>query len=264
MSLLCNDRSSLSTSDWRLLSNVLHAFDKFSVVPAIAHALDEFNGKQHIITVEVSEAFDIFASFYTSVQSFVTSSADFRILTLPEQQSLFQRNLHGLFNFCGTFMLRDAGIFESTRNENLIMPLYGYDTVRKARQITKRLCADSTLAKIMPIIFAFSTNCYTVNPEKNVHRDPLLSGSFRLLGSQNMYAEILWKYMLYRYQEGEAALYFAGLIKHMLDLITLSAGIYTDNVYHQQLVDEVVEQAKTTLIPADIDETPLWGKSFVS
>jgi len=157
-------------------------------------------------------------------------------------------------------MLRDGGIFDNSSNENYIVPLYGYDIVRQAKLIIKRLTYDSNVVKIMHIIFAFSTNCYTVNFDKNMNHDALLTGSFRLLGSQNVYTEILWKYMLYRYNYIEAALRFAGLVKHMLDLIILSADIYHDNIYHQKLVDDVVEQAKTVLTFSDIDETPLWGK----
>ncbi|CAF1522004.1 unnamed protein product [Adineta ricciae] len=240
LNLLQNDRSALTTFEWRLFSNVVNAFERFSVVPAIQYVVGH--------------------SFYTFAQSFVSSTADFRVLTTAEQRSLFQRNLHGLFNFAGTLMLRDGGIFESYRNETVIMPLYGYEAVQKARSIIKRLGYDSTLAKAMVAVFAFSTNCFTVDFDKDHHQDALLHGEFRLLGSQNMYVEILWTYMLYRYSYMEAALRFAGLVKHMLDLIILSSDIYTENVYHQQLVDDVVEQAKNTLTLSDIDETPLWGK----
>lgn len=242
------------------MSNVVHAFERFSVFPTIQYVVGQLDSVELTKTIDISDTFDLFSSFYTSVQSFVTSTADFRVLTTAEQRSLFQRNLHGLFNFAGTLMLRDGGIFENYRNETVIVPLYGYEAVRKARSIIKRLGYDSTLAKAMLAVFAFSTNCFTLDFDKNLHQDALLYGEFRLLGSQNMYVEILWTYMLYRYSYMETALRFAGLVKHMLDLIILSSDIYTENVYHQQLVDDVVERAKNTLILSDIDETPLWGK----
>ncbi|CAF0801471.1 unnamed protein product [Adineta steineri] len=261
LDLLCNDRSSLTPSEWRLLSNVVHAVDKFSIVPSIVYMINQLNIDKPAINTDISESFNLFASFYTSVRCFITSTADFRTLTIDEQCSLFRRNLHGVYNFFGCFMLRDGGIFDNSRNEQVIVPLYGYDIVHRAKSITRHLTYDSTLVKIMHIIFAFSTNSYTVNfDKKNMNSDALINGSFRLLGSQNMYVEILWKYMLYRYTYMEAALHFAALIKYMLDLITLSADIYSENIHHQTLVDDLVEQAKNTLIISDIDTTPLWGK----
>ena len=213
------------------------------------------------IDVNVYQTFNLFASFYTSVKSFVSATADFRTLTTGEQGSLFDRNLHGLFNFCGTFMLREAGMFDNERNESLIVPLYGREAVRDAKRIIRRLDIDSSLVKMIHILFAFSTNCYTVAYDPHINHDALLLASFRLLGSQNFYTEILWKYMIYRYGFEESVLRFAALVKHMLDLIVLSANIYTDNPHHQVLVDDLVEEAKTELLRDDSQTSPLWGKT---
>jgi hypothetical protein len=213
------------------------------------------------IEFNVSDTFNLLASFYTSLQSFVSATADFRILTIAEQCSLFQRNLHGLYNFCAALMLRDAGIFDNSRNEGLIVPLYGQEIVRQGKPIIMKLDFDSTLVKIMHIIFAFSTNCYTINYDPHMNKDALLQGAFRLLGSQNFYTEILWKYMIYRYGYKETIHRFAALVKQMLDLITLSAHIYTNNPHHQILVDDLVVQAKTALVLNEHDVAPLWGKT---
>jgi hypothetical protein len=259
--LLNKDRSSLNNSEWNLLSNVIHAFDKFSLVPSIQHIIEGLDIVESKIDVTVLDTFNLFASFYTSVQSFVNATADFQVLTTAEQRSLFQRNLHGLFNLSGTFMLRDAGIFHNNRNESLIVPLYGHEVVRQAKRIIMRLDFDSTLVKIIHIVFGFSTNCYTVNYDPCMNKDALLRGTFRLLGSQNVYVEILWKYMVYRYGYKETIYRFAALVKQMLDLIILSAGIYTYNPYHQILVDDFIEEAKSAL---DLDENNvvlLWGKT---
>lgn len=224
--------------------------------------IESINSHSSDIKIDVLDTFNLFASFYTSAKSFISSTADFRVLTTAEQSSLYQRNLHGLFNFCGTFMLRDAGMFGSKRNERILVPLYGHDIVHEAKKITSRLDIDSTLVKVIHIIFAFSTNSYTINYDTYMNNDALLLGAFRLLGSQNVYVEILWKYMLYRYGYHESIFRFAGLVKHMLDLIILSAGIYTENPHHQILVDDLVEEAKISLILDEKnDSIPLWGKT---
>ncbi len=258
--MLYNDQSSLNKFEWNLLSNVIHAFDRYSLVSSMTRMIDYFESTK--IEIHLSDTFHLFASFYTCAQSFVSSTADFRVLTLAEQSSLFQRNLHGLFNFCGTFMLRDAGMFNNSRNESIIIPLYGEEIVRQARRIIIKLDYDSILVKIIHIIFAFSTNCYTINYDPNMHSDALLRGTFRLLGSQNLYTEILWKYMIYRYGYEQTVVRFAALVKQMLDLINLSTGIYTENPHHQILVDDFVEEAKIALRLNDNNDKPLWGKTY--
>lgn len=225
---------------------------------SIIERLDFVDSK---IAFNRSDTFNLFAAFYTSVQSFIQATADFQVLTIAEQRSLFQRNLHGLFNLCGTFMLRDAGMFDNSKNESLIIPLYGHEIVRQAKRINMRLDYDSTLVKIIHIIFAFSANSYTVNYDPYMDKDALLHGTFRLLGSQNVYIEILWKYMLYRFGYKETIFRFAALVKQMLDLIILSASIYMHNPHHQILVDHLVEEAKNTLILDENQVVPLWGKT---
>jgi hypothetical protein len=95
-----------------------------------------------------------------------------------------------------------------------------------------------------------------------MHSDALLRGTFRLLGSQNLYTEILWKYMIYRYGYEQTVVRFAALVKQMLDLINLSTGIYTENPHHQILVDDFVEEAKIALRLNDNNDKPLWGKTY--
>jgi hypothetical protein len=215
------------------------------------YLIRSFDSPTPTINFQVDHTFNMFASFYTSVQSFVNALPDFRALTLSEQSSLFSRNLHGLFNFCGTFMLRDAGMFDNTRNESYLVPLYGQEIVCQAEAIARRFDLDSSLVKLIHIVFAFSTNCYIVKFDPWLEEDAFLHDSSRLLMSQNAYVEILWKYMIYRYGHEESVHRFAALIKQMLDLIVLSSDIYADNPHHQILVDDLVESAKITLV---IDE----------
>ena len=215
------------------------------------YLIRSFDSPTPTIDVQVWQTFNLFASFYTSVQSFVNTVPEFRALPLADQASLFSRNLHGLFNFCGTFMLRDAGMFDNARNEGFLVPLYGEAIVRQAKNIVQRLDLDSSLVKLIHIVFAFSTNCFTVKYDPWMERDAFLHGSLRLLRSQNVYVEILWKYMVYRYGHEGSVHRFTALVKHMLDLINLSTEIYGDNPHHQILVDDLVEAAQITLV---IDE----------
>lgn len=256
LDLLSNDRSLLTSTEWTLLSNVVHAVDKFSVVPTLRQIICNSYSMQN----DLNQSFDLFASFYTSARSFINVTADFRVLTVAEQRSLYERNLHGLFNYSGTFMLRESGMFDTVQNENLIIPLYGENVVRQAKRVIERLDGDASLIKLMHIVFAFSTNCYTVNVNRSNDRDVLLHASFRLLGTQNVYLDAIWKYMLHRYGHDQSVRRFAGLIKHMLDLIILSSNIYLANPYHRVLVDDLVEREKGTLVLEQHDTQPLWGK----
>jgi hypothetical protein len=203
----------------------------------------------------------MFASFYTSTESFINSTADFQVLTIAEKTSLYQRNLHGILNLCATFILRLSGMFDSSKNDKILISIYGHDIFQQTRRIAMQFDYDLVITKFMLITLAFSSNCYRIDEKEKIHNDSLLSGTFRLLGSQNVYVEILWKYMIYRYNYYDASLRFARLIKHILDLLQISGNASQDNELHQSFVEEITVLTEQSLTINENEFVPLWGKT---
>ncbi|CAF4297968.1 unnamed protein product [Adineta steineri] len=67
--------------------------------------------------------------------------------------------------------------------------------------------------------------------------------------------------MTYRYGYYDAARRFFRLIEIFLDLIKYSGAVYTYNDTHHRLVDNILGQAKQSLIVDYDKQKPLWGKS---
>jgi hypothetical protein len=251
------DRSSLSKLNWTLLSNVVHAFDNFIHIPQTRQTIEYLS----VRPIDMSQIFSMFATFYASTESFISSSADFQILTIEEKCSLYQRNLHGVLHLTATLILYLSGMFESSLNGKLLISSYGYDTFQQTKRIASQLDYDLTMIKLFLLILAFSSNCYTVDIHENMHNDRFSYGTFRLFGSQNAYVEVLWKYMIYRYDYYDASLRFARLIKHMLDLLKISENAQQNNEIHRNFVDEISEITEKSLIINENEVVPLWGKT---
>jgi hypothetical protein len=209
---------------------------------------------------DVQNSLNMMTSIYTSLQTFVNCTADFRIMTTAEQCSLIQRNMQGLLAFYCVFSFRESGVFHNKNTEKALLPLYGYDSVQRTKHICKLLDQDLTLVKLMLITLTFSSNCFMVTEEQNSTRDSLLYGTFRLFGSQNVYAELLWQYMIYRYDYWGAVRRFHTLIKIAVDALSLCSNIYDNNKVHQNLANEITEQIELTLKLNENEDTPLWGK----
>jgi len=200
------------------------------------------------------------ALIFSSLQSLINSTADFRIMTSAEQCSLVQRNMQGLLAFYCMLVFRESGIFDNNKTENAVMPLYGYQNVQSTKYISIRLEQDPTLVKLMLIILTFSSNCFMINEEDIGIRDGFLYGTFRLFGSQNVYTELLWKYMMYRYGFLEAVRRFSGMIKIALDALRLSSNVYVSNEVHRNFAEDIAEQFEHKLVLNIAEQTPLWGK----
>jgi hypothetical protein len=103
-----------------------------------------------------------------------------------------------------------------------------------------------------------------VGEHENMHNDSFIFGTFRLYGSQNIYLELLWKYMLYQYGYSETVIRFSKLVKCVLSKISQAASIYMSNGIIHDVIDEVTEKMKETLIISQNDSRPLWGKTLTS
>lgn len=253
---MSNDQSSLKSVDWRLLSNVVYAFDKFTPVPKARWIIENFHTQSG-----VEQSLNLMSIIYSSLESFINSTADFRIMTSAEQQSLIERNMHGLWLFHSCLTFRESGVFDNRINEKVILPLYGMTNVRHTKRMAIQLDHDLTFIKLMLITLTFSSNLFTVNEKKNMQKDSLLYGTFRILGSQNVYAELMWNYMIYRYGFYQSVQRFSCLIKTILSIIQLASNINESNKIHHQFANDIIEQTERSLAINNYVNVPLWGKT---
>jgi len=248
-------------SEWTLLSNILHAYDTYSLVSQVCQTIDSLSTLPVELHSNVINPLEIIIQMFTSIQSFISSSPHFRVLTINEQISLFERNLHGVIGFYSTLFFRNTGILQNVKCMEAFTNIYGPDMMLLAKKVNDRLDPDSTLIKLTLIVFAFSSNCFIVNKQENMERDSLLSGTFRLLGSQNVYVELLWKYMIYRYGYNKAVIRFTQLMQIFLCILKNLAIIHENNQTHQTLVDGIIEKTKQSLAINENQQTQLWGKT---
>ncbi len=261
MDLIRDDRSLLLKSEWTLLSNILHAYDTYSSVLQVCQMIDNLSALPVESHINMINPVEVVSQMFISMQSFITSSPDFRILTIHEKTSLFERNLHGIIGFYSTLFFRNTNILHNDQFLEAFTTIYGSEMMLLAKKVIDRLDPDSTLIKLILIIFAFSSNCFIIHNKDNMDRDSLLYGTFRLLGSQNVYVELLWKYMIYRYGYNDSVLRLSRLIQIFLCVSKHLAMVYINNQTHQHMVDDVFEQTKQSLTIHENEQTPLWGKT---
>ncbi len=154
---------------------------------------------------------------------------------------------------------RDAGVINNAQCVKSFVTINGLEMMVEVIRINKQLDLDSTMIKLMLLIVAFSSNCSTVDLQPQACNDSLLFGTHRLLGSQNVYVEVLWKYITYKYGFYHAALRFDRLIKILLDLIHYSSNAYTNTPTYRHLVNDLMQNTKQLLIANQNTLVQLWG-----
>ncbi len=256
-----DNRLHLTFSDQTLISNIVYAFDAFSPVAEIRRKIEMLNTSASDYQYDVSQSIHIMSSFYNSLQSFISSTPDFKVLTPTEQCSLFQRNMLGLLCIGGMYLMRESGIFDTPENESVLLPLYGMEVMQQAKTICQQLNCDPVVFKLMLVALAFSSNCYMLHNRGNIDKDSLLLGTFRLLGSQNVYVELMWKYLIQTYDYNTSVKEISSLVKQLLDTLKFSIDLYENNQIHQAFIDNTIQQTEKSSIINEKAIVPLWGKT---
>ncbi|CAF1251763.1 unnamed protein product [Rotaria sp. Silwood1] len=260
LDILQGDQTHLDNSELTLLSNIIHAYDKYSIDSQVRLAIDSLAAHPIAMHITMIDPLEIMRQIYTSTRSFISSSPDFQILTVDEQTSLVERNLHGIIGLSELLFFRNTGILHNPSCMEAFTMVYGSDMMLITKNLNERLEPDSTLVKLMLITLAFSSNCLILNINEKMKDDRLLYGTFRLLGSQNVYAELFWKYMIYRCGYNESAIRFSRLIQIFLCILANFSTVFTNNEAHQKMADDAIRETKQSLTIDANEQILLWGK----
>ena len=202
----------------------------------------------------------MFTHIQGSLQSFIASSPDFHILTTSEQRSLLHRNLPGVLGFGSIFFFHRA----DSLCFNLLARIYEPRTVASLNTIHQRFDLDSTSIKVFLLVLTFSSNCSAmpmVNEQDENDADCLLLGTYRLLGSQNVYVELLWKYLIAHHGYSRAVHQFTRLIEIVLyALKNLSVVPRIDPI--QPNMDDGDDGSSRSVLSNGNLEGSLWGRTF--
>lgn len=253
METVASESAYLNPSEWTTVSNILHAFDTFSSLNDIRR-----NVQTLLATNQQVDHSYILSTYSNSLQLFIGSIPDFKILTTAEKWSLLQRNILGLLSIGGLYFMRELSIFEYS---TIINPLYEHKIIDKLKYFCTQLDYDPIVVKLFLVISAFSSNCFPNTYRTMFETDSLLNGTYRLFGSQNVYLEVLWKYFIHRYNFFQTIQRFSRLIQILIKMIDLFGEIYETNDIFKEFFNELIEEIERSPIINEQTIIPLWGKS---
>lgn len=258
--LLRTDRSLLTTNQWTLLSNIVHAHGAYNSLSKLENIMNRLS----IVEQDKFDPFKIWHSAYESTREFIRSTPDFQVLCINEQQNLLQRNLNTLSSFSATLFLRDTRLLDYEPYFRKLSAIYGIEVVEQVKYSIKYLDSDETISKLMILTMSFSSTCCLFANNQNLSEDNFTKGTYQLFASQNVYVELLWKYMIYRYGHFESIIRYSNFIKYMLDKIKQLTSVNENNKAHDKFVNETITKYKKSLVSDQNQIVPLWGKTYTS
>ena len=200
----------MSTNQWNLLSNLLHCFDEHSGCLFGERLIQEQNALPFNSYFEFSSVKDFYTSMKSKIQLVLRKNGDFLSLSLHDRDILlastakYTASVGGLFIASQQQLLDYPSFYESS--EILFRPI----SVAIAKRATGRFDPDNTFMKIILAILSFSTINYTVYTKCSSTN---LTNIKTILFIQDMYTELAWRYLLYKYGHHQSVARFSNLIR---------------------------------------------------
>ena len=151
-------------------------------------------------------------SVYETTSRYLRSNAD--LCQLPsDDRSLVVRTAAVSVSCLGsTLITRNYPLYAIDIFKNTISNVYGEDVINKHRRSMKFIDSDTVFLKLALSLFVFSELNYSYVSIVSSDSTNVLN----VLEVQNRYAEVTWKYLLYRYGHDQAVRRFLTLTSWFL------------------------------------------------
>jgi hypothetical protein len=218
------DRSTLTTDQWTLVSNIIHVYDQQQLIERVRSILD---GKHALPAKLRSKSFDtlqLISEPMRCLPALVQHSSHYRALSSSAHRLSQVNNLFFTGAVNGYLVARETHAFDNAIYMAACGALYGHDYMVKCSKDNARLEPNGNLLKIFLFVLIFSSNCSIVMYEGDGDGDGdeedggRWSNTVELGRVQDVYVTMLWKYMVYLYGHDQAAIRFASMVKSVIDM----------------------------------------------
>jgi hypothetical protein len=193
--LLNSNSSSLSSDDQILLTNIFGAYEQTCVTLKYRQYLNIPNDE----TLSLQKFMNSCANMYTALIQYFKFVPEFSNLSFYLKKSLIKNNLNQIFRLNSALVIKAAGIVDD-QSSLVCMRLFPPDLFLELCKCISALSPflyDPILLKLILIVLIFSSYL-TLRYENNLIDNEDDYSTYNILNIQNIYVELLWRYILSR------------------------------------------------------------------
>ncbi|UJR15864.1 hypothetical protein I4U23_002790 [Adineta vaga] len=223
LNLLFNDSSTLSIKQWSLLSNIINTYDARYPIDNLKKSLEvEANLPVKMRMKLASTNYMNYVTLcYALLIQFLQGVSHFNIVSKGSRSILIERTMSNLGGLNGLFIVRELNLHINYEYITCTIETYGLTIIHEVVKLAHRIDQDGILFKLVLVVLSFSTcynTIYTTDDDHNVTLQSNSSlNSMEIFSIQNIYVDVMFKFLLYRYGYDQAVLRFGSLIKTILD-----------------------------------------------
>ncbi|CAF1539323.1 unnamed protein product [Adineta steineri] len=243
------DHSLLTSSQWTLLSNLYNTFDESQVSLLSKSLVDTHNSLQPMNVTYQRLVENFLLSTFESAGRYLRLNDDICKLSFTDRSILLRNAADNISCMASTFIIRHFDLFSLDSFPKVLATMYDNHALSLTIWTMKFINPDIIIFKLALSLFSLSKTTYLYSPDISIDS----ANSSTIYHIQNKYAEVTWKYLIYRYGWYEAVKHYHSII-HWLVALTTSMFYAQTYSIHVENVDSVVELIELTLILDDVEE----------
>ncbi|CAF4681658.1 unnamed protein product [Rotaria sp. Silwood2] len=188
-------------------------------------------------------------TIYETAGTYLRFNDDLRHLSSDDRSIIVRSAADNVSCMSGSFIMQYCNLYGLDTYLKAMNVKYGQRTVDLTTRTRKFIDPDVVLVNLSISLFAFSENscCYYSNLLDD------LTNPIHILEIQNKYAEVTWKYLLYKYGHYDAVKRFLNLILWLCSMNVLA--VHGQSVTtHVKDLDSIIEQTELTLKLDEVEE----------
>lgn len=240
LNLLRSDQSRLTIDQWTLLSNLVHCYDEysgFSIAQRFIRQQNELPPKMRFKLAALSE---YLTSMLCTGQLLYERNADFISLCSHDRSILLHNTMKYVSGLGSCIITRHIRVLDDPAMYKSIESMYGSTALANGIRAVDQLDSDTIFIKLALALLAFSTfnyTYYTNTPPNN------LINVKAILYIQDTYTELIWRYLVYKYNHQRAVLCFSNLTRCIFLINNSLIEMHRVKQY-QDIIDSIVKQTE--------------------
>ncbi|CAF3740639.1 unnamed protein product [Rotaria sordida] len=249
LNILQADISTLTSDQWTLLSNLVHSYDERKVISVCQRLVQEDEYLHSMKPANETLVKQFFTLLYETTELCLSSNGDLRSLSFNDRSVLLRTGADSITCYGGIFSMYQFQLRTCQSFLHSLRRIYGEHSLMLTLNSIKFIDPDIVLNKMaLLLLFSSKTTCIFSSTISLDHADVSV-----ILKIQNRYAEIAWKYLLYKYDEYQAVQKFMKLIQCLIAVIQTMSQVQSVES-HVNDIETIVEHTQLKLILDDIEQ----------
>jgi hypothetical protein len=182
-------------------------------------------------------------SLLSKTRLLLEKNSDFLFLCSHDRSILLETSTGSITIFSALFIVQQSRLLDQSGFLQAMEEIFGLNTMNIIKHLIDQLDFDLTCIKLVLSILAFSTINYTIYT--NTDADKLINMK-TIIDVQDRYIELLWKYLLNKYDYHQTVICYSKLVRCLLTLNTILVELY-EVKFFTGIMDSIVEQTKQSL-----------------